>query len=222
MHCLQIRHRAHATIQQLARGILAGIFLLALAPSTAHAQIGVTAGLNFENTDDIKSSAGSLDRSVVVDNATGYHVGVVFEFGGERLRLRPGVIFRDVGSFTLPDDAGEARENFDVSVIEVPLDVRLEVLPIPLLNPYVMAGPQLGVPRGEGDFSDATEDWSLSGTVGGGLSIAAASIKIQPEFRYQFGITDYFSDSFTVGDQTIEPAESPRYSAYSVRLSLMF
>lgn len=211
-------------MDRIVRALLVSVFLLAGATSLSHAQIGVTAGLNFEQTSDIKDSAGSLDQSVVFDNATGYHVGVVFEFGGEQFRLRPGVIFRNVGTYNLPEDANvqDARQNFDVNVIEVPLDFRLNVLPIPVLNPYVMAGPMLALPRGEGDFSDATREWSLSGNVGGGLSISVASIKIQPEFRYQFGITDYFSDSFTIGNETIEPAESPRYSAYSVRLSLMF
>lgn len=194
------------------------------ATSPASAQIGVTAGLNFEETSDIKDAAGSLDKSVALDESTGYHVGLVFEFGGERFRLRPAAIFRKVGTYRMPsgEDTGDGSRNFDVDVIEIPLDLRLKILPIPVVNPYVLGGPMLALPRGEGDFSDATRDWSLSGNVGGGLSIEVSSIKLQPEVRYQFGVTDYISDSFTVGNQTIDPAESPTFSALSVRLNLLF
>lgn len=204
---------------------LGGILTLGSVPEHARAQIGVTAGLNFEQSSDISDAAGNLSQDVVLDKASGYHVGLVFEFGGDRFRLRPGVIFRNVGTYQLPQDAdvGDAGQNFDVSVIEIPLDLRMKVLPIPVINPYVLGGPMVSLPQGEGDFGDATRTWSLSGNVGGGLSIVMGSVKLQPEVRYQFGVTDYISDDgFTVGNETIDPADSPQFSALSVRLSLMF
>lgn len=200
-------------------------FAFGSAPEPARAQIGITGGLNFAETGDITDAAGSLSQDVALDEATGYHVGLVFEFGGDRFRVRPGVVFRDVGTYQLPDDAdvGDAGQNFDVSVIEIPLDMRLKVLPIPVINPYILAGPMVSLPQGEGDFGDATRTWSLSGNVGGGLSIVMGSVKLQPEVRYQFGVTDYISgDAFTIGNETIDPADSPQFSAWSVRLSLMF
>lgn len=198
--------------------------LLAASVTMSHAQIGVTAGLNFEQASDIKDSAGSLDQDMVLSTATGYHVGVAFEFGGERLRLRPAAIFRNVGTYDLSESSNvqEASQQFDVNVIEIPVDLRLNVIPIPVINPYVMGGPMLALPRGEDELDEAMREWSLSGNVGGGLSINIGSTKLQPELRYQFGVTDYISDSFTVGGETIEPAESPRFSAYSVRLNLLF
>lgn len=204
--------------------LLVSAAIIAGGVGVAQAQIGITAGLNFEQTSDIKNAAGNLSRDVVLSEATGYHVGIAFEFGGDRFRLRPGILFRNVGTYSLADDAdvSDAGQNFNVSVIEIPLDLRLKVLPIPYINPYVMAGPMVALPQGEGDFSDATRTWSFSGNVGGGLSIALGSVKIQPEFRYQFGVTDYISDGFTIGNETINPTETPEFSALSVRLSLLF
>jgi len=197
---------------------------VACGPSATQAQIGITAGLNFEQADDISDAAGNLSQDVALSEAAGYHVGLVFEFGGDRFRMRPGIIFRNVGTYSLPEDAdvGDAGQNFDVSVIEIPIDLRMKVLPIPYLNPYVMAGPMVALPRGEGDFSDATRRWALSGNVGGGLSIAIGSVKIQPGVRYQFGVTDYISDGFTIGNENIDPTDQSRFSSLSVRLSLMF
>lgn len=221
--CCRIRDQ---TSVRHALAACAAALLLALgaAPPAAHAQLGVTAGLNFAQAGDITDAAGSLDQQVVFDEATGYHVGLAFEFGGDRLRVRPGVIFRTVGTYSLPDDAGvgDAAREFDVSVIEIPIDVRLTVLPIPGITPYVFAGPTMSLPRGQGDFSDATRTWSLSGGVGTGLSIEVQGLKLQPEVRYQFGVTDYISDSFTIGNEVVDPADSPRFSAFGVRLNLMF
>lgn len=204
--------------------LLISVAVLAGGAGVAQAQIGITAGLNFEQAGDISDAAGNLSQDVALSEATGYHVGLVFEFGGDRFRMRPGIIFRNVGTYSLPDDAdvGDAGRNFDVSVIEIPLDLRMKVLPIPYINPYVMVGPMVALPQGEGDFSDATRRWALSGNVGGGLSFAVGSVKIQPEVRYQFGLTDYISDGFTIGNENIDPVDQPQFSALSVQLSLMF
>lgn len=204
--------------------LLISAAVFAGGPSAAQAQLGVAVGLNFEETSDISDAAGNLSQDVVLSKSTGYHVGLVFEFGGDRVRLRPGIIFRNVGTYSLPNEAdvGDAGQNFDVSVIEIPLDFRMKVLPIPYINPYVMAGPMASLPRSEGDFSDATRTWSLSGNVGTGLSFAVRDVRIQPEIRYQFGVTDYISDSFTIGSEHIDPVDTPQFSTLSVRMSLMF
>ena len=66
---------------------------------------------------------------------------------------------------------------------------------------------------------DATGDWSLFGNVGTGLRLSISSAKIQHEVRYPFGLTDYISDSFAVESKTINPADSPEFSAFIARLS---
>lgn len=208
------------SVPHIGRSLLLSVVLLIGTVSLSHAQVGILAGANFEQSGDIQDAATTLDR----DQTTGYHVGLAFEFGGERFRVRPAAVFRQVGNYRLSEnaDAQEAVQEFDVSVIEVPVDLRLEILPVPVLNPYIMGGPMLSIPRGEGEFDDATESWSFSGNVGGGLSIDAGPITIQPEVRYEFGVTDYVSDSFTIGDRTIEPSDKPQFSAFSVRLHLLY
>ncbi len=210
------------SVRSLGLPLALALLLLGGTVVPSQAQIGVLAGLNFEEAGDIKNAAGNTDAAL--STATGYHFGLSFEFGTDRFRLRPGILFRNVGTYDLSPDAGaqDATREFDVSVIEIPLDLRMKALPIPYVNPYIMAGPMVALPRSEGDFSDATRDWSLSGNVGAGLSLSISSVKIQPEVRYQFGLTDYISDSFTVESETINPADSPEFSAFSARLTFMF
>jgi hypothetical protein len=212
---------AHS-VRTFSASLLMSLLLLGATASPSPAQLGVSAGLNFEQAGDIRDAAGDTD--IALNTATGYHVGLSFEFGTDRFRLRPGIMFRNVGTYDLSSDADaqDATREFDVSVIEIPLDLRMKVLPIPYVNPYIMAGPMAALPRGQGDFSDATRDWSFSGNVGTGLSISISSVKIQPEVRYQFGVTDYISDSFEIGDETINPTDSPEFSAFSARLTFMF
>jgi len=61
------------------------------------------------------------------------------------LKRRPRV---SLNHHTADADVGDAGRNFDVSVIEIPLDLRMKVLPIPYINPYVMIGPMVALPQG--------------------------------------------------------------------------
>jgi len=99
------------------------------------------------------------------------------------------------------------------------------LLVTPVVKPYVLAGPMLTIPRsnadgfGDGDdFEDFTEDTSLSANVGAGvqISLPAVPFKLQPELRYEFGISDYV-------DTDIEGvSESPKFSAFSFRVNVIF
>jgi len=213
------------------RPLLTVILVLMLAggglwPTPAHAQFGVTAGLNFAQMDDFTSSVQNTSVNAAFDNARGYHVGLVYEFGSGTWTVRPAAVFRTIGTYTLPQDptAGDLREEFDLQVVEVPLDIRLRLLDLPGIDPYVMAGPMASFPWGEGDFGDATEEIALSANVGGGINIETSwlPVSLQAELRYETGVTDFFQDDFTVGGRTFDPRDEPQNSAFSVRLHLLF
>lgn len=192
------------------------MLLVALTAAPAHAQLGVAAGLNFESTDDITASGS---REAALDNSTGYHIGLVYDLGVGPLSLRPGVLYRRVGDLELPttDDAIVERS---LSTIEVPVDVRFTVLPLPVVSPYLMAGPMASFPIGEDELGDLTEDVSLSANIGVGanISLPGVSLALQPELRYEFGLTNYIGDD-AFGGATFD---DPKFSAFSVRLHVLF
>jgi hypothetical protein len=204
---------------------LLAAFLLILGTAPAQAQFGITGGLNFESTDDIRNSAGG---EAAFDNSTGYHLGVVYNLGIGPVDIRPGFLYRRVGTYELrdiPTEAGNALDgSFDVTAYEVPVDLRFTVLPTPVVSPYLLAGPQFTFVNGEDDFDDATEDLSFSLNVGAGtdITLPGLPITLQPELRYEFGATTFVKDDFEIGDVDFEPQDEPRFSAFSVRLTVLF
>lgn len=197
------------------------LFVLGTAP--AQAQLGITGGLNFESTDDIQDAG--LDREAAFDNSTGYHLGVVYDLGLGPVSVRPGFLYRKVGTYDFQgvvDDV--SNSSFDVTAYEVPVDLRFTVLPTPVISPYLLAGPQFTFVNGEDEFDDATEDLSFSLNIGAGtdITLPGLPITLQPELRYEFGATKFIKDDFEIGGQDFNPEDSPRFSAFSLRLNVLF
>ena len=57
--------------------LLISAAVLAGGGGAAQAQIGIAAGLNFEQAGDISDAAGNLSQDVALSEATGYHVGLL-------------------------------------------------------------------------------------------------------------------------------------------------
>lgn len=191
---------------------------LTVAVRPAAAQIGLAAGLNFENFSDIE--VGSAEAAV--DGSTGFHVGVFYDASVGPLAIRPGVFYRKTGE--LGFDSGEG---FDLSLIEIPIDLRFNFGP-PLvpIKPYVLAGPVFGIPSTDNDdFKDAVTEFTVSGNVGFGLQVnlVGTGIKLFPEIRYQFGLSDYIdSTEFQVGGVglTTEDNNNENLSSFMIRLGI--
>lgn len=202
--------------------LIPAVFLMAaLFATPAQAQFGVAAGLNFESTDDIRASGS---QEAAFDNSTGYHVGIVYDLGVGPLSIRPGVLYRRVGEVRIPTTQ-EAVVARNLSTIEVPVDLRLTVLPLPVIKPYLMAGPMASFPLGEDELGDLTEDVSVSANVGLGatISLPKLPISLQPELRYEFGLTSYIGDDdVEIGGASFDPQDDPKFSAFSVRLNVLF
>lgn len=204
----------HPSILRIVRSSLLVIAFLGLSVSSAQAQFGVSAGLDFNSTDDIEATT---NQNATLDNATGYHLGVVYELGMGPVNLRPGVFYRKVGTYDFPNSRS------DVTAWEVPVDVRVTVLPFPLVSPYVLGGPQAVFPRSEGEFDESLEDVSYTFNIGVGanVSVPGAGLTLQPELRYEFGATDYVDDDFEIGGTEFEPSD-PKLSAFALRLNVLF
>jgi hypothetical protein len=194
--------------------------LVAAAPRAAHAQFGVAGGLNFASLGDI--STNNLDANF--ENSTAYHVGIFYDASFGPLAVRPGVFFKRVGQYEISDPSLPGTESFNVSSIEIPIDVRYTLLPVPVVSPYVLAAPVFAIPRGEDEFGDALNDVALSADVGLGTEISLPGVPVTPliELRYSFGISSYVGEDFEVGDTSINVDDSERLNAFMLRVGVKF
>jgi len=141
-------------------GLFAFFLTGAFSPQTASAQLGFAVGGNFNDLSDIDS-----DPPTTFDNATGFHVGVFYDLGVGPVALRPGLFYMDAGDFDANGDGFEAQ-SFDLQFIEVPVDVRFNVLTAPIVRPYVTHS-----------TNSATPPMSASALKSALLSVASRSIQ---------------------------------------------
>lgn len=197
---------------------LAAFFVAAVlcAPS-AHAQFGVVGGLNYNSVSDIE--VGTNDVSF--DNTAGWHVGLWLDFPFGQLALRPEIRYMDAGDLYEEGDIEGVQDDFDLSLIEVPVHLRYR-FPTPTIKPYVMAGPVVRFPTDAGDeLDDDLSDFSIAGSIGGGLEFILGPVRLFPEVAYTFGISNLVDD-FDVQDVNVETDDSQRLNGFLVRLGIGF
>ena len=94
----------------------------------------------------------------------------------------------DIGEFE--DSENIFEESIDLSLIEVPVDVRLRLAPTPVLTPYLMgrSGLPLSPTPSSDSFDDALEKVNVAGNIGAGLELSLPGIALTfyPEVRYTF------------------------------------
>lgn len=193
-----------------------GIGLLAVA-QPAQAQFGLSAGLNFNELGDIDT--GSRDGTL--DNATGWHAEIWYRLSLGPVGLQPGVRYMDAGSLYkgLDEEGSIDPADFDVQMIEVPVDVQFN-LGIPLISPFVSAGPVLRFPTGLDEaIKDNFETFSMAGSLGLGARIGLGGIKLIPEIKYTFSVSN-FTDGFDVGGYSVTTDEGQSMNAILLRLGL--
>ncbi len=193
------------------------LFLACLIVSPAQAQLGVAAGVNFDNISDVKSSAQNGD----FDNATGYHFGVFYDFGAGPLSLRPGIFYRNVSNVDF--SVSGLKDQFDLNMVEVPVDIHFNLTATPLIKPYALAGPVFTYAKASGsDLKDAIQDLNIAANVGVGLSLSVPGLglRLSPELRYAFGISRFVKDKFEVGGVNFDASSTARMNSFMVRLGV--
>ena len=198
---------------------LALVLALALAVTPqAQAQVGLAGGLNFNQLDDISAT----DANANFENSTGYHIGVFYDLGLGPIAIRPGIMYRQVGTYEFSDLPAGAEE-VNLNAIEVPIDVRWRVLPLPLVKPYLLAGPVLTFPQAEGAFDD-TESLNLNADIGAGVEITLPGIgfTLMPELRYGIATSSFLEDEITIGCTDIQPEDEARLNSIMLRLNVKF
>lgn len=204
---------------------LAGVALIVvasfvLAPS-ANAQFGIAAGANFEDLGDLTASDGRAS----FDQATGYHIGLFFNLGAGRFSVQPGVFMRDFGDVTIVEE-GRFR-TFSLTSIEIPVDIRIRLLPGRAVAPFVFAGPVVGFATTTDDsFEDVLRDLTISANVGGGIEIdvPSAGITLIPEVRFARSVTRFFEEgtAFDIAGVDFTATEVSAQQAVMLRLGLRF
>lgn len=196
--------------------VVAAVCALATGGEKAAAQgFGIAVGANFAELGDIQTA----DREATFDNATGWHAQAWFDLPLGPVALRPGIRYMDAGS--LFEDAtvegqAPAADDETFSLIEIPVDVRFR-LGLPLISPYLMAGPVLRFPSDSG--SDGRfESFNLAGGAGVGVELGLGGLTLYPELKYTFGITRFTKESYQIGGVTVTPDEDQRLN--SVMLSV--
>jgi hypothetical protein len=190
-----------------------------MAASPAKAQVGLTGGLNFNQLDDIEASTNVRAN---FQNSTGYHIGVFYDLGLGPIAFRPGLIYRQVGTYEF-SDLPSGTEEINLNAIEVPLDLRWRILPLPLVKPYLLAGPVLTFPQSEDDF-DSTESLNLNADIGAGVEITLPGIgfTLMPELRYGIATSSFLQDEFEVNGVDVQPQDEARLNSIMLRLNVKF
>ena len=196
---------------------LAGaVLLLALSAAPARAQVGLAAGLNFNDLGDIDT--GSAD--VTFESSTGWHFGLFYRIGAGPVGIKPGVYYHQVGTYDFADGG-----SFDLRAVELPVDLQVGVVSLPAVGLYVVGAPVLTAARADEGFEDAVKDLSLTADVGVGvdLSLPGVGLALQPELRYGLGVTDYLDESFQVDGATVTPSDDARrLSKVMLRVGVVF
>ena len=179
------------------------------------AQIGVAAGLNYEEISDLEIG----NTKGTFDNASGYHIGVFYDLGVGPAGIRTGLFYRSMGKFdaSLPGIV----KDFDLSLFEIPVDFRFNLSATPVLTPYVIFGPVFSFPfSSDNDFKDAFEQVSVSGNVGVGLAMNLMGLRIFPEFRYTIGISRFMKKNLSIGSVNFEATDPQRLNTVMLRIGV--
>ena len=195
------------------RGLAAAALAAAFAAPAAHAQLGIAVGANFDRITDVdRGSAEAAYKS-----ASGYHVGVTYTLGLGPVALRPGVFYTDISAFE-PEAGSGNLDRVNLDLIEVPIDVKLNVSPLPLVKPYVLAGPVFRFAQTSDDNGTyEKEDFTVAAAVGAGVGVSALGFRPYAEARYQFGLQNFASE---IGG--VPTDGGGRVNSFMIRLGLTF
>jgi hypothetical protein len=205
-----------------------------LSSSPAAAQLGtveigtisIAAGANVQQADDLGPNA-------TFESSTGYHVGVFYEqpfaLGPGTLAVRPGAVFRRVGSYDfsgLPLDNPSARllndRSFSVYAFDLPLDVRYRYDGFDAARPYAVAGPRVSILRAESDFDAVLEDVVIAAKAGVGVDVPipnAFGLVVAPEVFYAHALTDAVKEDASFRFESLT-GEGLTFSGVTARLHI--
>ncbi len=200
--------------------LIATLFVGSLFAAGSLAQnFGVSVGGNFQRLNDIDLN----ELETKFESQTGWHVGAWVEVPlGPAAALRGGGRYMAAGKLFDGVQANypSIQENFDVSLIEIYLILRLG-LPSPVVSPYVFAGPVFRIPSNtDRELSNDLKALSYAGEIGGGLMIKLGPIKLYPEVAYVFGLTRFIENEIVLNLISLQVGDPQKLNMAMVRLSV--
>lgn len=193
---------------------LFGLLLTTTAPRADAQGLGISAGANFNSLSDIDTGS----QEATFDNATGWHLHLWFDLPVGPIALRPGLRYMDAGAVFEDDDLDIPNAEEVVSLLEIPIDLRYRFT-MPLVTPYILAGPVLRFPTGN-ENEDRFKSFSVAAGIGVGAEVGFAGLRVYPELKYTFGITRFTEDEYELGGIDFEVDDSQHLNAVMLSVGI--
>ena len=184
-------------------------------PRPAAAQIGILGGYNR----DMLQGLDVADGFSLEDDPNGFHLGIFLNVNVGLLGIRPAIIYHRIVDI---DVAGPADAlDFDLEIVEVPIDFRLR-LPVPVVRPYLLAGPVFMFPSSPDESIDSLLETGPS-RIDVGLGFEwSFGFRLWPEVRYGFGITQFMQTDFPLTGPPFSAEGDARLDTFMVRMGVSF
>ncbi len=171
-------------MKKIVGGLLVGLLLMVAVPANSQIKFGVRGGINISSvhfSDDI------YDKS----NITGYHIGPMMEVG---------IPYTGVAVELAALYSQKGVEAFDKDIkndyIDIPLSLKWKPgLPIPLIKPYLLAGPYIGFRVGGDKVWNVMSDQLTTKAFNAGLNFgfgAELFNHLQIGLNYGLGLTNNY------------------------------
>ncbi len=183
----------------------------------AAGQLGFSVGVNYSKLSDIDLGSGSTR----FEDASGWHAEIWFDMPIGPLAMRPGLRYMQAGSvFEFANDANaNFRDDFNVSLFEVPLDFRFR-FNMEIATPYVAVGPVLRFPSaGRGEVS-GMKSLNIGGGFGVGLEMDLGAVLLYPEMKFTFGITSFTEETFEIENIAFSTDDDQQLNGVMLRLGI--
>lgn len=210
-----VRARGHCRAGRARRIAYATLVLILGASGAGEAQIGIVGGYNRDMFHGLDVAEGfSLE-----EDPNGFHLGIFLNVNVGALGIRPAVIYHRIVDVDVRSQTDAL--DFDLEIVEVPLDFRLR-LPVPVVRPYLLAGPVFMFPSSPDEAIDALLETGPS-RIDVGLGFEwSFGFRLWPEVRYGFGITRFMQTDFPLSDPPFSAEGDPRLDGLMVRVGISF
>ncbi len=172
-------------MKRVAGWIVVALLALYVVPAEAQLRFGVKGGVNI--------STVSFDKDVLnADNITGFQIGPMIETTVPLLGLG-----FDLGVLYSKKGMSVGDEDISTDYIDIPLNLKWK-LGIPLVKPYVAAGPYIGFRVGGDKIWNVVQQQIEAKSFSAGLNFGAGVelfSHLQVGFNYGLGLTDNYSVS---------------------------
>jgi hypothetical protein len=167
----------------------------------------VAGGINVNRLGDVYSNSG------------GWHAEVWYDLRVGALALRPALRYMNAGTLFYSGTASSQGEDIDVSVFEIPVDLRFR-FNVPVVTPFVTFGPVLRIPSASADKVSGLTPASVAGGLGIGIELAFGPVILYPEIKYSFGITNFTTQELELNGFPQVPEDGQRVNTVMLRVGV--